>query len=113
MLSVFLSIFFVKNYTNLSAKAKGALSMRTSWLVVYVTHHPELAIIFVGCGDCPIFLFLGIEIWPAGKFCCTGTACTGFMCSSNAFKQTLGVFFHNYGFVNPSQDVLHLGVFGV
>ena len=38
-------------------KAEGDLSMGAAWLVVYVTHHPGLATIFVGCGDCPKFLF--------------------------------------------------------
>ena len=31
----------------------------------------------------------------------------GFISSPNAFKQTLGLLCHNYGFVNPSWDVLH------
>ena len=34
----------------------------------------------------------------------------GFISSPNAFKQTLGLFCHNYSFVNPSRDVLRLGV---
>ena len=29
--------------------------MGASWLVVCVTHHLGLTIIFVGCGDCPEF----------------------------------------------------------
>ena len=50
------SIFSVKNSTNLSAKSLGDLSMGGSLLGFCVTHHPGLAIIFVGCGDCPEFL---------------------------------------------------------
>ena len=37
----------------------------------------------------------------------------GFISLPNAFKQTLGLFCCNYSFVNPSRDVLRLGVFGV
>ena len=36
-----------------------------------------------------------------------------FILASNTFKQTLGLFCRNYHFVNPSWDVLRLGVFGV
>ena len=34
----------------------------------------------------------------------------GFISSPNAFKQMLGLFCRNYSFVNPSRDVLCLGV---
>ena len=37
----------------------------------------------------------------------------GFISSPNAFKQTLGLFCRNNSFINPSRDVLRLGVFGV
>ena len=37
----------------------------------------------------------------------------GFISSPNSFKQTFGLFCHNYGFVNSSRDVLYLGVFDV
>ena len=37
----------------------------------------------------------------------------GFTSLPNTFKQMLGLFCHNYSFVNPSRDVLCLGVFGV
>ena len=46
--------------------------MGGSLLGFYVTHHPGLAIIFVGCGDCPEFLLEGIQIWPACRFYCSG-----------------------------------------
>ena len=37
-----------------------------------------------------------------------------FISLPNAFKQTLGLLCHNfYNFVNPSLDILFLGVFGV
>ena len=40
--------------------------------MVYVTHCLGLAIIFVGCDDCPEFLFYDIQIWPAFRIYCTG-----------------------------------------
>ena len=53
---IFFLFFSVKNSTNLSAKAEGALSMGGSCPEVCVAHHPGHAIIFVGCGDYPEFL---------------------------------------------------------
>ena len=37
----------------------------------------------------------------------------GFISSPNAFKQTFGLFCCNYSVVNPSWDVLCLGMFSV
>ena len=31
----------------------------------------------------------------------------------NPFEQTLGLFYRNYSFINPSWDVLRLGMFGM
>ena len=36
-----------------------------------------------------------------------------FISAPNTFKQMLGLFCCNYRFVNPSWDVLYLGVFGM
>ena len=36
-----------------------------------------------------------------------------FISEPNSFEQTLGLFSHDYSFVNPSWDVLSLGVFGM
>ena len=36
-----------------------------------------------------------------------------FISVPNPFEQTLGLFCHNYSFVNPSWDVLRLGMFGM
>ena len=36
-----------------------------------------------------------------------------FISTPNTFKQTLGLLCRNYRFINPSWDVLRLGIFGV
>ena len=36
-----------------------------------------------------------------------------FISAQNLFKQTLGLFYCNYSFVNPSWNVLCLGMFGM
>ena len=36
-----------------------------------------------------------------------------FVSAPNTFKQTLGLLCRNYHFLNPSWDVLRLGIFGV
>ena len=36
-----------------------------------------------------------------------------FISMPNPFEQTLGLFCRNYSFINPSWDVLHLGMFGM
>ena len=42
-----------------------------------------------------------------------GSIAGRFISPPNPFKQTFGLFCHNYSFVNPSWDVFHLGVFGM
>ena len=94
--------------------------MEAYWLVVCATHHPGHAITFVDCGDCPEFCFKELRFGLHANSVLLvdflhglGSIKGGFISSLNAFKQMLGLFCRNYGFVNPSWVVFHLGAFGM
>ena len=53
---IFFNFFLYRTPQICQPKAEGDLSKGGSLLGFCVTHHSGLAIIFVGCGDCPEFL---------------------------------------------------------
>ena len=55
---IFFNFFLLRTPQTCQAKAEEALSIGGSWLEDCVTYHPGDAIIFVGCGDYPVFFAL-------------------------------------------------------
>ena len=94
--------------------------MEGSWLGVCLTHHPGLAIILWVVVIVPKFYFEEFRFCLHAYFIVLvdflhvlGSIEGRFVSAPNVFEQTLGLFCCNYSFINPSLDVLHLGVFGM
>ena len=94
--------------------------MVASWLAVCVTHHQGLITFF---GITVVILDFCFKKFG---FCLHADSVVlvdflhvlrsievRFISAPNPFKQMLSFFCHDYSFVNPSRDVIRLGMFGM